>query len=229
MAPIAASATRTPSNAVPLAISASIPNPTPTTPAAASAASSAPRFRSRCAGRSTNTIFFPCSSATSYFSEIRNSCCRSRNTSRSNTGSAWGFAPVVGRGTRFSRPHWGHFTKRPANSSFSSYDVPHWQVTRTPTVASVGESPNLRLDREAVTRRLRHVPEGGPMRPSFVLYATLAVATTASAQAPPLRPAPPAAPVLIKAGRLIDGRSDAPQSGVGILIEGDRIKAVGPL
>ncbi len=67
------------------------------------------------------------------------------------------------------------------------------------------------------------------MRPSFVLYATLAVATTASAQAPPLRSAQPAAPVLIKAGRLIDGRSDGAQSGVGILIEGDRIKAVGPL
>src|SRR5439155_2079 len=76
MAPIAASATRTSSNGVPLAMSASIPNPTPTTPAATSAASSAPTLRSRCAGRSTNTIFFPCSSATSYFSEIRSSCCR---------------------------------------------------------------------------------------------------------------------------------------------------------
>src|SRR5207253_833880 len=43
------------------------------------------------------------------------------------------------------------------------------------------------------------------------------------------RPDSSAPPVLIKAGRLIDGRSDAPQSGVGILIEGDRIKAVGPL
>ena len=61
----------------------------------------------------------------------------------------------------------------------------------------------------------------------FVLFATLAVATPAWAQAPP--PAQAAPPVLIKAGRLIDGRSDAPQSGVGILIEGDRIKAVGPL
>src|SRR2546426_7810402 len=228
MAPIAASATRTSSNAVPLAMSASIPNPTPTTPAATSAASSAPTLRSRCAGRSTNTIFFPCSSATSYFSEIRSSCCRRRKTSRSNTGSAWGWTAAAGAtpGTRFSRPHWGHFTKRPANSSFSSYDVPHWQVTRTATVASVAECPNLRLDREAVTRKLRLAPEGGPMHRGFVLFATLAVATPAWAQAPP--PAQTAPPLLIKAGRLIDGRSDAPQSGVAILIEGDRIKAVGP-
>ena len=65
------------------------------------------------------------------------------------------------------------------------------------------------------------------MRPHFVLFATLALATTAWAQAP--RPVPTASPILIKAGRLIDGRSDGPQSGVGILIEGDRIKAVGPL
>src|SRR5437016_12798036 len=65
------------------------------------------------------------------------------------------------------------------------------------------------------------------MRPSFALIAQLAVATTAWAQAP--RPAQPAPPVLIKAGRLIDGRSDAPQSGVGILIDGNRIKTVGPL
>src|SRR2546427_7932818 len=65
------------------------------------------------------------------------------------------------------------------------------------------------------------------MRPRFVLFATLAVATPARAQAP--RPVQTASPVLIKAGRLIDGRSDGPQSSVGILIEGDRIKAVGPL
>jgi imidazolonepropionase-like amidohydrolase len=65
------------------------------------------------------------------------------------------------------------------------------------------------------------------MRPRFVLFATLAVATPARAQAP--RPVQTASPVLIKAGRLIDGRSDGPQAGVGILIEGDRIKAVGPL
>ncbi len=65
------------------------------------------------------------------------------------------------------------------------------------------------------------------MHRRFALVATLAVAPPAWAQAPP--PAQAAPPVLIKAGRLIDGRSDALQSGVGILIEGDRIRAVGPV
>src|SRR3989442_1204068 len=65
------------------------------------------------------------------------------------------------------------------------------------------------------------------MHRGFVLFATLAVAPPAWAQAPP--PAQTAPPLLIKAGRLIDGRSDAPQSGVAILVEGDRIKAVGPV
>src|SRR3989441_1231309 len=40
---------------------------------------------------------------------------------------------------------------------------------------------------------------------------------------------PPPRQTLVKAGRLIDGRSDAPQANVGILVEGDRIVAVGPL
>lgn len=35
--------------------------------------------------------------------------------------------------------------------------------------------------------------------------------------------------ILVKAGRLIDGRADAPLVGAGILIDGERIKAVGPL
>jgi imidazolonepropionase-like amidohydrolase len=35
--------------------------------------------------------------------------------------------------------------------------------------------------------------------------------------------------VLVKAGRLIDGRADAPRTGVAILVEGERIKAVGSL
>src|SRR5436309_13534603 len=92
-----------------------------------------------------------------------------------------------------------------------------------------GIVPNVCLDIGTVTGRFGSPRKETAMRPCFALLATLAVATTAPAQTPPLRPAQPAAPVLIKAGRLIDGRSDAPQAGVGILIEGDRIKAVGPL
>jgi imidazolonepropionase-like amidohydrolase len=41
--------------------------------------------------------------------------------------------------------------------------------------------------------------------------------------------APPPQPVLIKAGRLIDGRSAQVQTNVGILIDGERIRTVGPL
>ena len=37
------------------------------------------------------------------------------------------------------------------------------------------------------------------------------------------------APVLIQAGRLVDGRSPQVQTNVGILVEGERIRAVGPL
>src|SRR6185295_87481 len=47
----------------------------------------------------------------------------------------------------------------------------------------------------------------------------------AGAQAPPA----PAPMVLVKAGRLVDGRATNVQTNVGILIEGERIKAVGPL
>src|SRR5256885_13237259 len=64
------------------------------------------------------------------------------------------------------------------------------------------------------------------MRHSLLLVVSLAVGTGLAAQAP--RATPPS-PILVKAGRLIDGRSDAPRGGVGILIEGDRITAVGPL
>jgi imidazolonepropionase-like amidohydrolase len=59
------------------------------------------------------------------------------------------------------------------------------------------------------------------------LSVALALSTTVSAQTP--RPAEPPTPILIKAGRLVDGRSDAVQTGIGILVDGERIKAVGPL
>src|SRR5206468_825158 len=131
-------------------------------------------------------------------------------------------------GRRFSRPHWGHLTSLPANSSFSSYDVPHPQVTRTATVGSVRGSFQMYV--------LTSGPSWGdsarpgrrtPMRRVPALFLMLAAATTAWPQSP--QATQPAAPVFIRVGRLIDGRSDAAQSGVGILIEGDRIKAVGPL
>jgi len=69
------------------------------------------------------------------------------------------------------------------------------------------------------------------MRHSLPLVVTLALRTALAAQTPPPAPPPPppAQPILVKAGRLIDGRSDVPRSNVGILIEGDRIKAVGAL
>jgi imidazolonepropionase-like amidohydrolase len=64
------------------------------------------------------------------------------------------------------------------------------------------------------------------MRHWLPLIVILALRTPLAAQTPQA-PAPP--PILVKAGRLIDGRSDVARSNVGILIAGDRIKAVGPL
>ncbi len=61
------------------------------------------------------------------------------------------------------------------------------------------------------------------LTPALVLTLSAAVA----AQAP--RPSAPPPQLLIKAGRLIDGRAQAPQTNVAIWIEGERIKAVGPL
>src|SRR5438034_8242829 len=62
------------------------------------------------------------------------------------------------------------------------------------------------------------------------LVATLASAVVAaSTLAAQATPAPRAQPTLIKAGRLIDGRTDQVQTNVGILIDGDRIRAVRPV
>jgi imidazolonepropionase-like amidohydrolase len=55
---------------------------------------------------------------------------------------------------------------------------------------------------------------------AFLLFVTAPL----GAQAPAAAPA-----VLIKAGRLIDGRGGAPLTNAGILIQGDRIRAVGPV
>src|SRR6266496_962455 len=58
------------------------------------------------------------------------------------------------------------------------------------------------------------------------LASAVVAASTLAAQA---TPAPRTQPTLLKAGRLIDGRTDQVQTNVGILIDGDRIRAVGPL
>src|SRR5258707_290281 len=56
----------------------------------------------------------------------------------------------------------------------------------------------------------------------LAVLSILATAATLSGQTPPQQ-------VLVKAGRLVDGRSQQVQTNVGILIEGERIKAVGAL
>src|SRR5881409_4054412 len=60
------------------------------------------------------------------------------------------------------------------------------------------------------------------MRGLALLVAVLMVIPALDAQTPPPQ-------VLIKAGRLIDGRLATPQTNVGILISGERILAVGPV
>ena len=63
------------------------------------------------------------------------------------------------------------------------------------------------------------------MRILAVIF-VVAIPGFATAQAPPAATAPT---VLIKAGRLVDGRSQQVQTNVGILVEGERIRAVGPI
>src|SRR2546430_606804 len=60
------------------------------------------------------------------------------------------------------------------------------------------------------------------MRGLPLLVAGLLLIPGLAAQTPPPQ-------VLIKAGRLIDGRSATAQTNVGILIAGERIRAVGPV
>lgn len=62
------------------------------------------------------------------------------------------------------------------------------------------------------------------MRALSLTILSIATSTLLAGQTPQ-----PPQQVLIKAGRLVDGRSQQVQTNVGILIEGERIKAVGPL
>ena len=65
---------------------------------------------------------------------------------------------------------------------------------------------------------------------SLLLTAHIIIVGPLAAQTPPQAPPSPSPQtVLVKAGRLVDGRSNAVQTNVGILIDGDRIRAVGPV
>ena len=62
------------------------------------------------------------------------------------------------------------------------------------------------------------------------LFAAIAIPFALHAQAPRETPQPKAPPrtVLVKAARLIDGRSDKPRTGQAVLVTGERIQEVGP-
>ena len=63
------------------------------------------------------------------------------------------------------------------------------------------------------------------MRPLAFALLLLLAAPAALAQAPkPAAAAPPPAPVLLRAARLFDGRSDALRQGWGVLVQGERIQ-----
>ncbi|MBF5046595.1 amidohydrolase family protein [Aggregicoccus sp. 17bor-14] len=67
------------------------------------------------------------------------------------------------------------------------------------------------------------------MRPLPLALLSLLAAPLALAQAPkPAAAAPPPAPVLLRAARLFDGRSEALRQGWGVLVQGERIQEVGP-
>jgi imidazolonepropionase-like amidohydrolase len=61
-------------------------------------------------------------------------------------------------------------------------------------------------------------------------FAAIAIPFVVHAQAPREAPAakPPPRTVLVKAARLIDGRSDKPRTGQAVLVVGERIQEVGP-
>jgi imidazolonepropionase-like amidohydrolase len=66
--------------------------------------------------------------------------------------------------------------------------------------------------------------------PLRILCASALIALSAGAQAPrdTQQQKPPERSVLVKAARLIDGRSDRPRQGQAVLVVGERIREVGP-
>src|SRR5438445_385922 len=88
---------------------------------------------------------------------------------------------------------------------------------------------SARRRRNAREGDLRDEGRGGRQGGSTMRSLGLAALWICVAAGAPAQGNPPRRQTLVKAGRLIDARSDAPQANVGILVEGDRIVAVGPL
>lgn len=65
------------------------------------------------------------------------------------------------------------------------------------------------------------------MKASRVLSLVAVLTTVAEAQPAPPPPSPP--PTIIKAARLFDGKADKLRTGLAVLVQGDRIGAVGPV
>src|SRR5512145_1864119 len=70
---------------------------------------------------------------------------------------------------------------------------------------------------------------GDQLMRGLLLSLCATIVTSATPRPTPAQAAKPPATRLIKAGRLIDGRSNQAAPNVGILVEGERIKALGPL
>jgi len=70
---------------------------------------------------------------------------------------------------------------------------------------------------------------GDRLMRGLLLSLCATIVTSATPPPTPAQTAKPSATRLIKVGRLIDGRSNQAAPNVGILVEGERIKALGPL
>src|SRR5438552_1222401 len=135
-----------------------------------------------------------------------------RNRSRTKLGAIHSFSRAASATSRASSA----LTLRSGGVTVVAMGTSCSKLSALTGPRSEGDSPR------ATTRSLA-------MRHSLPPVVTLALYTLAAAQTPAPPPNLVIRPILVKAGRLIDGRADVARSNVGILIQGDRIQAVGPL
>src|SRR5712691_2623519 len=116
--------------------------------------------------------------------------------------------------------------RRPRNSSRTKLGAAHSCSRAASATSRASSAETLRSGAAAVVA----MPQIKQIHPAFDRRSAMrTVSACVTACLLPLALAPQAPPqILIRAGRLIDGRADAPQAAVAVLIEGERIKAVGP-